>query len=60
MQIDTETQSIRASAISGAALGAVIALVIGPGGVVSILVGAALGAAAGVLLGKLILSLMLR
>ena len=60
MQIDTETQSIRASAISGAALGAVIALVAGPGGVLSLLLGAALGAAAGVLLGKLVLSLLLR
>ncbi len=60
MQIDTETQSIRASAVSGAALGGVIALAAGPGGVLSLLLGAALGAAAGVLLGKLILALTLR
>ena len=60
MQIDTETASVRANAVSGAALGAVLALVIGPGGVLTLLLGAALGAAAGLLLGKLILALILR
>jgi hypothetical protein len=60
MRMETETASIRATAISGAALGAVVAMAIGPNDALTLLLGAVLGAAAGALLGKIVLSLMLR
>jgi hypothetical protein len=60
MRMETETASVRASAISGAALGAFVAMAIGPNDALILLLGAVLGGAAGALLGKIVLSLMLR
>jgi outer membrane lipoprotein SlyB len=60
VRMETETASVWATAISGAALGAVVAMVIGPNDALTLLLGAVLGAAAGALLGKIVLSIMLR